>query len=148
MPTDKTQVKTFYPKTPVEFSSSLLAELDNTNESNYTRQQYVKQYIEKEVAERLKELESDKRVKFDDALKKSLLKSNKDTDNVVSVASLNGKLDQTYTKLKALNEFHPMRTPQVEKAEKKVASCLKNHKGEPLNCWQQVEQFKKLASSL
>lgn len=136
-------VKTFYPKTPVEFSSSVLASLDSSTESNYTRQQYVDQYVEGEVHKRLNAVERDKLTQLDSKLDKALLKT---PDSKPSVKSVNGDLDRAYTRLKALNEFKPERSPEVVSAEQSVVSCLTKNGSTPLNCWEEVEQFKKAAS--
>lgn len=146
MTADNKTVKTFYPKTPVEFSSTLLSELDNSNETNYTRQQYAQQYIEKEVHRKLAELESNQRTKLDKNLEKSLLDSGK--EDALSVKAVNEKLDKVHTKLAALNQFKPTRSDELAKAEGKVAYCLGRHQSKPLNCWQQVADFKKVVSSL
>lgn len=140
------KVKTFYPKTPVEFSATLLSELDNSNESNYTRQQYAKQYIEKEVHKRLAELEKDERAQLGDALEKSLFTGG--DDKAASTASVNKKLKAVSAKLHALNNFEKAKSDELKQAENEVVKCFNGNRSKPLSCWNEVQKFKQAASSL
>ncbi len=139
-------VKTFYPQTPVEFSATLLSELDSSNESNYTRQQYAKQYIEKEVHRRLTDLEKDERTQLSHALENSLLKN--DDGKTASVSSVNKELQEVSAKLHALNKFQKAKPEDLKEAEKQVVKCFKGNRTKPLSCWNEVQKFKEAASSL
>ncbi|OWB76188.1 hypothetical protein B5S32_g338 [[Candida] boidinii] len=143
------ETKTFIPQTPVDFSSSLLAQLDSSNESNYTRQQYAETYIQQKVNTELKKIESDKLAKLDETLKNSLKKiSNTNSNSSISVNSINEKLDKINEQLVKLNSLKPVKSAELKAAESKVSSCLKLNKDTPLNCWEEVEIFKKLTKSL
>ncbi|QOU19792.1 hypothetical protein BRETT_003946 [Brettanomyces bruxellensis] len=131
------KVKTFYPKTPVEFSATLLSELDNSNESNYTRQQYAKQ---------LAELEKDERAQLGDALEKSLFTGG--DDKTASTASVNKKLKTVSAKLHALNNFEKAKSDELKQAENEVVKCFNGNRSKPLSCWNEVQKFKQAASSL
>ncbi|ODV87895.1 hypothetical protein CANARDRAFT_26080 [[Candida] arabinofermentans NRRL YB-2248] len=141
-----TTPKTFYPQTPVEFSASLISNLDSSLESDYTRQQFSEQYLEKELNKKLKKLEEVKVGALDSKLKSLLLPDT--TDDGKSVSSINAKLNSVTESLKKLNASSPVKSQALLDAEKKVTSCLKSSKGKVLNCWEEVEAFKKLADEL
>ncbi|GME66924.1 unnamed protein product [[Candida] boidinii] len=143
------ETKTFIPQTPVDFSSSLLAQLDSSNESNYTRQQYAETYIQQKVNAELKKIESDKLAKLDETLKNSLKKiSSANSNSSISVGSINEKLDKINEQLVKLNSLKPVKSAELKAAESKVSACLKLNKDTPLNCWEEVEKFKNLTKSL
>ncbi len=128
----------------MEFSSTLISSLESTPETNYTRQQFSAQFIEKEVNKRLKELQTSKLNQLDSKLTEALLPA-KDDDGK-SVASVNEKLTEINKRLKQINESKPSKNQELLKAEKAVASCLSKNRKEVLNCWDEVEAIKKLAN--
>ncbi|CDK26670.1 unnamed protein product [Kuraishia capsulata CBS 1993] len=140
------EVKTFVPNTPVEFSSSLLAQLDSSLESDYTRQQYAETYIQKRVSAELSKLEKESQLKFDEGLKEALTPK-KDTSSV-SVAGVSDKIDRITAALDAIEKAKPVKSADLKAAEAKVADCLRDNKGKPLNCWAEAEAFKKLSSAI
>ncbi|KAH3661669.1 hypothetical protein OGAPHI_006519 [Ogataea philodendri] len=134
--------RTFYPQTPVEFSSSLISSLDSSVETNFSRQQVSAQVVEKEVNKKLKSLENNKLAKLDAKLSSLLLPAK---DDGASVASVNEQLTKAADGLKKLNDAKPVKSASLVQAETAVANCIKANKDKPLNCWDEVEKFKKLA---
>lgn len=141
------QTKTFIPKTPVEFSSSLLAQLDNSTESDYTRQQYAETYIQQRVKNELEKLEKLKLDQLDDELTRNLLPDENDA-NGSTVASINEKLNKMSEKLAELNARTGRSNPTLEIAESEIVKCLKDNKGKPLNCWDIAQDFQKAVNQL
>ncbi|GME80206.1 unnamed protein product [Ambrosiozyma monospora] len=140
------QVKTFVPQTPVQFDSDLLSQLTTTNESSYARQQLSETYIQKEVSKRLSQLQKSKLQNLDSNLNAALLKEATSKDATESVAAVNQRLSELQTKLQKLNDSRVTKSPELLSAEKEVTSCLLSNKGKVLNCWDEVEAFKKLAA--
>ncbi|GMG56480.1 unnamed protein product [Ambrosiozyma monospora] len=140
------QVKTFVPQTPVQFDSDLLSQLTTTNESSYARQQLSESYIQKEVSKRLSQLQKSKLQDLDSNLNASLLKEATSKDATESVAAVNQRLSELQLNLQKLNDSRVTKSEELLSAEKQVTSCFLNNKGKVLNCWDEVETFKKLAA--
>ena len=68
-----------------------------------------------------------------------------------SSSKLDEKLNELTKKLEEINSHRHFQTPgideQVVQNKSLVISCLKKNKGRPLNCWEEVENFKKIVSS-
>lgn len=141
--------KAFPTLTPVQFSPSLLDSLDKSTDSTVTRQQRHAQAISAEVGKQLDELLSEKADKLDKAIESKLLapESEKDKQKLQGSTELNAKLDSIYDTLKQSAEAKVAKSSSVLAAEKTVSQCLLNNKGTPLNCWDEVQNFKKLAGN-
>lgn len=142
----KSESKVFTPKAPVDYSASFLSHLENSQESDYTRSQYAENYIQERVASELKKLEAEAVQSFKDTTASVILK---DTNNTVSVAKSNDKIAQLSQLLQENAKLVAVELgDDIVKARSSVIACLKDNKGKPLNCWDEVEQFKKLVHSM
>ncbi|KAM9893983.1 hypothetical protein OXX79_009002 [Metschnikowia pulcherrima] len=142
----KPETKVFTPKAPVEYSASFLAHLESSQETDYTRAQYAESYIQERVASELQKLERDAIEKYQASASDALLK---DSTNAVSYDSSNKKVASL---TKSLQESSKLLKVDLDdtilNARQSVIACLKDNKGKALNCWDEVEQFKRLVHNL
>lgn len=149
-PSKPGEVKVFQPQTQIDFSEALLAQLESSKESNYSRRQLAERYVEQRVSDRLSELEEDTLKKFENKLESSLLKGDSsDADSSLSSAALEEKIEQLNKKLRLFQDKDNAQSEKFSKNETRVAlhKCLLENKGKPLNCYEEIEQFKKLVFS-
>lgn len=142
----KPETKVFTPKAPVDFSASFLSHLENSQESDYTRSQYTEKYIQERVAAELKKLESDAITKFQNATADALLKEGEEKTSVASSNEKIAKLTEVLQESAKLVQVEL--SSDIQSARQSVIACLKDNQGKPLNCWDEVEQFKKLVHSM
>lgn len=73
----------------------------------------------------------------------------KDDQPGLSVLSANEKLEKLTKILQENAEKAKVIVPEnVAKAKKDVIECLKNNESKSLNCWEEVENFKKLVRNV
>ncbi|QLQ78419.1 hypothetical protein HG537_0A06660 [Torulaspora globosa] len=144
-PSKSGEVKVFQPQTQIDFSEALLAQLESSKESDYSRRQLAERYVEQRVSDRLAELEEDTLKKFENRLESSLLKGDS-ADEGLSSAALNEKIEQLNQKLGLFQDRDDaQRTKYAENDTRKALhKCLIENKGKPLNCYEEIEQFKKV----
>lgn len=142
----KPEAKVFTPQAPVDLSASFLAHLENTPESDYTRAQYTESYIQERVAKELNRLEAQAIESF----KKTAAAATLSEDgSKLSVSSSNEKLNELSKSLKESAQQMQLELPQnLTDAKTSVLLCLKENAGKPLNCWDEVAEFKKLVHGL
>lgn len=142
------EVKVFQPQTQIDFSEALLAQLESSKESNFSRKQLAERYVEQRVSDRLSELEEDTLKKFENKLESSLLKNaaSEGDDSSLSSNALNEKIEKLNKKLQIFQERDDAQSVKFSKDKTRSAlhKCLLENKGKPLNCYQEMEQFKKL----
>lgn len=142
----KSETKVFTPKAPVDFSASFLSHLESSQASDYTRSRYTEKYIQGRVASELQKLEGDVIKKFQDTTSEALLKDGEDT---LSVNSSNEKISNLTNILQKNAKLVQVDlSAEIKNARQSVIACLKDNQGKPLNCWDEVEQFKKLVHSM
>ncbi|QLL33930.1 hypothetical protein HG536_0F02550 [Torulaspora globosa] len=145
------EVQVFQPQTQIDFSEALLAQLESSKESDYSRRQLAERYVEQRVSDRLSELEEDTLKKFENRLESSLLKgdSSDGEGSSLSSAALNEKIEQLNQKLGLFQERDDAQRAKYADgdARKALHKCLLENKGKPLNCYEEIEQFKKLVFS-
>ncbi|GEQ71712.1 hypothetical protein JCM33374_g5398 [Metschnikowia sp. JCM 33374] len=142
----KPETKVFSPKAPVEYSASFLSHLENSQESDYTRAQYTESYIQERVASELQKLELEAIKKYQNSASDALLKDGKDA---VSFSSSNDKISSLSKTLQEnASSIKIELDDSILNARQTVIGCLKDNKGKALNCWEEVEQFKKLVHNL
>lgn len=140
------QTKVFTPTTPVEFSSSFLAQLEGSD-SDYARSQYTEKYIQQRVSQELKKLEDDVKQKFKEKLDET--DANNNSDNSVSFESSNERILKLTKVLEDnINLSKVEVSDEVKNTRSAVVECLKNNKGKVLNCWDEVDSFKQLVKDL
>ncbi|GAV55415.1 hypothetical protein ZYGR_0AV00460 [Zygosaccharomyces rouxii] len=139
------ETRVFQPKTPVDFSETLLSQLESSNETNFTRKQLGERFVEQRVANRLAELEDETLKKFENKLDDSLIKKDDEKDPLTSQL-LNEKVGSLDQRLAALKEKDDQKHSKFANhpARQQLTACLLENKGKPLNCYNQIENFKKL----
>ncbi|OBA22907.1 DUF1690-domain-containing protein [Metschnikowia bicuspidata var. bicuspidata NRRL YB-4993] len=142
----KPETKVFSPKAPVDYSASFLSHLENSQESDYTRAQFTESYIQERVAAELQKLELEAITKYQASASDALLKDGSDG------ASYSASNDKLLALSKTLQDNASLIKIELDEpvviARQEVISCLKTNKGKALNCWDEVEQFKKLVHNL
>lgn len=108
---EKQQVYT--PLTQIDFSQSLVSQLDSSKESDYVTKQNAEKFIEKKVSQRLSNLEVETLKKFEDTLNNSLLSDDdKDAVDGISSSSLNNQIESLNKKLTLFDQL------ELQKLEK------------------------------
>ncbi|SCU98072.1 LAFA_0G15456g1_1 [Lachancea sp. 'fantastica'] len=146
-PSKSVETKVFTPKTQVDFSSTLLAQLEQSNEADYARQQLASKYLEQRVSERLTQLEEETLKKFEDKLNTSLLSDNNQSNQEVSSQALSDKISHLNERLSKIkeNQAKKLANKDLKQSKETLAKCLRDNEGQPLNCFEEVQNFKKLA---
>lgn len=90
-------------------------------------------------------LEAEAGNRFHNAVDGSLLNNYDKEDSKLSVSEADGKITALTKALKENIELAKVHVPEATReAREAVISCLKENSGKPLNCWEEVSQFKKL----
>ncbi|CAK9438709.1 uncharacterized protein LODBEIA_P29330 [Lodderomyces beijingensis] len=149
--TSKPETKVFTPQSPIDFSSSFLSQLEQSPDSDYSRAQYAEKYIQDRVAAELAKLEKETIKKFKDTTNAALSNDSNTTatEAGLSVPESNGKIAKLTQLLKENAQLEKINlTPQITASRDSVIACLKENQGKSLNCWDEVETFKKLVKDL
>ncbi|SCU99034.1 LADA_0H17128g1_1 [Lachancea dasiensis] len=146
-PSKPAETKVFSPKTQVDFTSTLLAQLEQSTEGDYTRQQLAEKYLEQRVSEKLTQLEEETLKKFEDKLNTSLLSENGASDKELSSKALSEKVSHLNERLAKLRESKAgkLSNENLKECKEVLIKCLRDNEGKPLNCFEEVQNFKKLA---
>lgn len=116
-------------------------------QSDYSRSQYTEKYIQERVAAELKKLERETVSKFQGTLKESLDTDGKNAE--LDVKNTNAKIEKLTKILEANAQFFKVEVDaNVAAARSNVILCLKENKGKSLNCWEEVDEFKKLVKQV
>lgn len=140
----------FTPQSKIEFSQALLSQLEDVSELEYSRKEYAEKAIEQKISTRLAELEVETLRKFKDTLNDSL--KNDDKVDGLSSAELSSKLGELQSQL---DQFKRLEQDKKEKfdvdnkdgARYKLTECLLKNKGKPLNCIEEISEFKKFMAT-
>lgn len=98
------------------------------------------------MAAELTKLEQETIKKFQTTTQNS---ESKDTSSTTSVASSNEKIEKLTKLLKENIKLAKVEVGEdVKTARQSVISCLKENPGKSLNCWNEVEEFRRLAKEL
>lgn len=76
----------------------------------------------------------------------ALSKTDEPSLSVLATDEKLSKLTEKIQKNVGDSEIHVSR--EVTKARESVIKCLTSNQGKPLNCWEEVEQFKKLVKDI
>ncbi|CEP62216.1 Mic19p LALA0_S05e00452g [Lachancea lanzarotensis] len=146
-PSKPVETKVFTPKTQVDFSSTLLAQLEQSTEGDYARQQVASKYLEQRVSDRLSQLEEETLKKFEDKLNTSLLSDNNQSNQEVSSQALSDKISHLNKRLNKIkeNQAKKVANKDLKESKENLVKCLRDNEGQPLNCFEEVRNFKKLA---
>ncbi|KAL1574991.1 DUF1690-domain-containing protein [Candida albicans] len=100
------------------------------------------------VAAELAKLEKQTISSFKEATDNAILKDDPE-DQKLSVAATNDKIAKLTNTLKENALLGKVVIPpNVEESRNAVISCLKENQGKSLNCWEEVETFKRLVKDL
>lgn len=144
----KPETKVFTPDTPIDFSATFLSQLESSPESDFSRAQYTEKYIQDRVAAKLAKLEKQTISSFKEATDNAILKDDPE-DQKLSVAATSDKIAKLTNTLKENALLGKVVIPpNVEESRNAVISCLKENQGKSLNCWEEVETFKRLVKDL
>lgn len=117
-----------------------------TIQSDYSRSQYTEKYIQERVALELAKLEEKVKKEFAETADKALLKN---TESGLSVPKINDKIQKLNDVLKANAELAKVDlSEEVKNSRNEVIKCLKENEGKSLNCWNEVENFKRVVKDL
>lgn len=130
----------FLPKTPTEFSPSLVSRLDSAVESDYTRSQQEVTKVQQRVSEELSKLRDEGKAALKEALEKLPAPKDDGKDDSISIKS---KLDDLRAKLEQAPAPVQL-SSEAKKARESLVKCFTDNKDRPLNCWDEVEAFKKV----
>ncbi|KAG7662575.1 uncharacterized protein J8A68_003872 [[Candida] subhashii] len=152
--TSKPETKVFTPNIPVDFSASFLSQLESSQESDFSRAQHTEKYIQERVAAELTKLEAETIEKFRNTTSNALIKDNDNSntveaDKLASVPSLNEKITKLTELLQENIKLAKIEVSDSVKASREeVIKCLNENQGKSLNCWDEVETFRKLVKEL
>ncbi|KAF5630355.1 DUF1690 domain protein [Fusarium sp. NRRL 25303] len=125
---------------PNGLSQDLVDSLQSSNETDASRSKIVELQIQARVAEELKKLQQ----KEAEALKiahEKLASADFKDDNSTSQYTVSKEIEAMREKLESRKQVRPL-PESVEGARNEVIRCLREHDRRPLDCWQEVENFK------
>ncbi|KAK4945543.1 hypothetical protein LTR10_015162 [Elasticomyces elasticus] len=169
---DESTKHVFASDTPIQFSQELIDALEASSETNSTRAKTLELHIAQRVASELEKLKKHESSVLEEARKKILESSDEKSDSgsegskgsLLSIPSispsdlLESKEDKTkknVTSTKVQEEIEKLRQTldsrkvlkevpgEVEAARQDVISCLRVKDRQPLDCWKEVEIFKR-----
>ncbi|EFY87844.1 DUF1690 domain-containing protein [Metarhizium acridum CQMa 102] len=113
---------------------------NTTSQTDASRARLIEQHVQARVAEELKKLQK----KESEALKaahEKISSSEHNDENKLSSFSLGKEVDELRRKLEERKKVREL-PESVETARGAVIRCLREHDRRPLDCWQEVEDFK------
>ncbi|KAF5019301.1 hypothetical protein F66182_8694 [Fusarium sp. NRRL 66182] len=125
---------------PNGLSQDLVDSLQSSNETDASRSKLVELQIQARVAEELKKLQQQEAEALKVAHEKLNNAEYKD-DNGPSQYTVNKEIEAMRQKLEARKQVRSL-PDNVEGARNEVIRCLREHDRRPLDCWQEVENFK------
>ncbi|KAL2396889.1 hypothetical protein ABEF93_004397 [Exophiala dermatitidis] len=167
---DESTKHVFASDTPIQFSQELLDSLQASSETNSTRAKALELHIAQRVSEELEKVRKHESAFLEEARKKIAEGEGKDSakssDSLLQIPSISPKdllssesdeekqrraqssqkvqqeiekLKQTLGQRKTLKEL----PKEVESARQDVVNCLRINDRRPLDCWKEVEIFKR-----
>ncbi|OAA76915.1 DUF1690 domain-containing protein [Akanthomyces lecanii RCEF 1005] len=129
-------------------SMPVLDSLQSSPETDASRAKLVEQQIHARVAEELKKLQKREaealaaaHEKIASASKSGSSDSKKDGDNDTTRFTVGKEVDALRKKLEERKQIRAL-PEDVEKSRNKVIKCLRTNDRRPLDCWQEVDDFK------
>ncbi|KAG8408657.1 hypothetical protein J3458_019678 [Metarhizium acridum] len=125
---------------PPSVSVEVLDSLKSSPETDASRARLIEQHVQARVAEELKKLQK----KESEALKaahEKISSSEHNDENKLSSFSLGKEVDELRRKLEERKKVREL-PESVETTRGAVIRCLREHDRRPLDCWQEVEDFK------
>lgn len=116
-------------------------------QSDYSRSQYTEKYIQDRVAAELTKLEKETVKRFQDTANKAI--SSDELRPEVSVPMANERISKLTQLLKDNVKLAQVDVgDEVKRSRELVAKCLADNEGRSLNCWTEVEEFRRLVHNL
>ncbi|KAH0594379.1 hypothetical protein MHUMG1_07729 [Metarhizium humberi] len=125
---------------PPSVSVEVLDSLKSSPETDASRAKLIEQHVQARVAEELKKLQKKESEALSVAHEKIASSENSD-ENKLSSFSLGKEVDDMRRKLEERKKVREL-PESVENARGAVIRCLREHDRRPLDCWQEVEDFK------
>ncbi|KAK7972795.1 hypothetical protein PG996_007015 [Apiospora saccharicola] len=132
------------PTGPVGVSQDVVERLQGNTESDVSRAQTLELAVQARVAEELKKLEKGESAALQEAYKKAAaedeqkLKDENDSKNRHTVSK---EVEALRTRLDKRKQLRVL-PDSIERARTGVLECLRDNDRRPLNCWQEVENFR------
>ncbi|KAK7432801.1 hypothetical protein QQZ08_000663 [Neonectria magnoliae] len=126
--------------TPNGLSQDLVDSLQSSSETDASRSKLVEQQIQARVAEELKKLQQQESEALKVAQEK-LAAAEFKADDGPSNHTVSKEIEDMRKKLEARKQVRPL-PDTVERARSAVVRCLRDNDRRPLDCWQEVENFK------
>jgi altered-inheritance-of-mitochondria protein 13 len=114
-------------------------------QTDTTRAQTLELHIQARVADELKRLQSRQDAALKEAqekLSQTPIPEDEKASSKLSSQSVNKEVDTLRARLEQRKKVRDVPT-EVERARSDVVRCLREHDRRPLDCWQEVETFKK-----
>ncbi|EXJ62348.1 hypothetical protein A1O7_02782 [Cladophialophora yegresii CBS 114405] len=158
---DESTKHVFASDTPIQFSQELIDSLQASSETNSTRAKTLELHIQQRVAEELEKIKKHESEALEAIRKKiaeespsgsssispkDLIPGVKNDDEQKRKAQSSQKVQQEIEKLKQqLGQRKTLKElpKEVENARQDVISCLRINDRKPLDCWKEVEIFKR-----
>ncbi|OAP61435.1 hypothetical protein AYL99_03638 [Fonsecaea erecta] len=160
---DESTKHVFTSDTPIQFSQELIDSLQASSETNSTRAKTLELHIAQRVAAELEKIRNHEASVLEEARKKIATSGETDSDSSLlqispkdllpgsvgdedKKAPSSQKVQQEIEKLKqTLGQRKTLREvpKEVENARQDVISCLRINDRKPLDCWKEVEIFKR-----
>lgn len=134
--------RVFTSEIPIQFGEPLVEHLNGQLESDSTRATSLEIRIQERVAEELRrmaEQENDMMRQVEERL------STQSSDAATKAIARREEMQRLLQQVRAKAESQPKQVemePSTEKAREALVSCLRTYQNRPLDCWQQVEDFK------
>jgi altered-inheritance-of-mitochondria protein 13 len=125
---------------PNGVSQDLVDSFQSNNETDLSRAKLMELKVQARVAEELKKLQQ----KESDALKQAhekLASSGDEADQSISRFTVSKEVEELRRKLEERKKLRSL-PDSVEGARNEVIRCLRDNDRRPLDCWQEVENFK------
>jgi len=131
-------------ETPVRFSNALVHTLTSTGETSLSREQALELHVQARVSEELRRLEE----REGEILRGVEERMEKKAEDGGNSGGDREKVRQEIEGLRArLVGLHGVGevTEEVQLARKGLVGCLRMNDARPLDCWKEVEEFKRQA---
>ncbi|OAA47091.1 DUF1690 domain-containing protein [Metarhizium rileyi] len=125
---------------PPSVSLEVLDTLKSSPETDASRARLIEQHVQARVAEELKKLQKKESEALNVAHEKIASAENSD-ESKLSRFTLGQEVDELRRKLGERKKVREL-PEAVENSRSAVIRCLREHDRRPLDCWQEVEDFK------
>jgi len=130
------------------FARIILLTAYKQGQTDASRARLIELHIESRVAERLKELHVKESALLHDAQQKlSKQDDSAPTESKISSRQVSKEVEELRKRLEARKQVRDL-PAEVETARGEVVRCLREHDRRPLDCWEEVDRFKREVKKL